>query len=523
MALFLLSFLPLFLLILLLGIIKISARYAAFISLLSAIVIAVLFFNQNLFLIFMSLLEGVVFTLWPMIIVLFAALFSYNFIIETKRIDIIKKFITSFSEEKSVLVLILVWGFGNLLEGIAGYGTPVIIPAGIMIALGFNPFFSAFICLLANTVPSAFGAVGIPAITVSIITKLDPNIMSAFVASQLLPFAVIIPFILVILTEKSFKKAFKYLPETLAASLGFSISYFLVAFFLGPELPIIVGSLVVITLVIIVSSLRKKAKTAFLQDKGIELKNISSGEVINSFSVYFFVLILITLVSPLFPEIKNTLDSLNSSIKFYPGEEGKTLTFYWLTNPGVLILLAVIITAFIDALKKQKNYSVLWISLTKTFKTVKSPSILLILVVSFATIMSYSGMIKILAEQTAIFTGFLYPLFSPAVGALGAFITGTSISSCILFGEFQKYVAMNLEINEYWLIAANLAGGTIGKTLSPYKIAVALASVGITGQESKLLRKSFYFCFVFVAILGIMTFFFSGISDIIVSIVRSRL
>ncbi|MCL2480415.1 MAG: L-lactate permease [Spirochaetaceae bacterium] len=516
---FLLSFLPLFILILFLGILKISPRYAAFFSLLSAIIIAVLFFNQNLFLIFMSLLEGVVFTLWPMLIVLFAALFSYNFIIETKRIDIIKKFITSFSEEKSVLVLILVWGFGNLLEGIAGYGTPVIIPAGIMIALGFNPFFSAFICLLANTVPSAYGAVGIPAITVSIITDLDPNIMSAFVASQLLPFAIVIPFILVLLTEKSFKKALKYLPETLAASLGFSISYFLVAFFLGPELPIIVGSLVVITLVIIVSSLRKKiGRTRFVDNKDIDSKNISSGEIINSFSVYFFVLILITLVSPLFPEIKNTLDSINSSIKFYPGEEGKILTFYWLTNPGVLILLAVIITTFIDALKKQKNYSVLWISLTKTFKAVKSPSILLILVVSFATIMRYSGMIKILAEQTAIATGSLYPLFSSAIGALGAFITGSSISSCILFGEFQKHVAINLGINEYWLIAANLAGGTIGKTLSPYKIAVALAAVGLYGQESKLLRKSFYYCFVFLAILGLMTFFFSGISDVIISI-----
>ena len=533
MALFLLSFFPLFLLIFLLGIVKIPARYSTFISLISAIIIAALFFNQNLFLISMGLFEGIAFTLWPMLIVLFAALFSYNFIIETKRIDTIKKIIISFSEEKSVLILILVWGFGNLLEGIAGYGTPVIIPAAILITLGFNPFFSAFICLLGNTVPSAYGAVGIPAITLSIVADLDPNIASAFIASHLLLITIIIPFILVLLTEKSFKKALRYLPETLAASLGFSISYFLVAFFLGPELPIIVSSLVVIALVTVISSFRKKTKKINrsypLQENSAEQKSssccapVSSYEIINAFSLYFFILIFITLVSPLFPVIKNCLDSFNSSIKFYPGDEGKTITFYWITNPGVLILLAVAVVAFIDILKKKKLTPVFSVSLTKTIKTIIPSAILLMLLVSFATIMRYSGMIKILAEQTAVFTGFLYPVFAPAIGALGAFITGTSISSCILFGEFQKNVALNLGINEYWITSANLVGATVGKIMAPYNIAVALTTVGLLGQESKLLRKTFYFCIAFLSILGIITFFLSDISDTIVSIVTSGL
>ena len=522
---FLLSLLPLFLLIFFLGIIKTSPKFAAFISLLSAIIIAVLFFNQNLFLISMSLLEAVTFTLWPMLIVLFAALFSYNFIIETERINLIRKFIFSFSNEKSILILILLWGVGNLLEGIAGYGTPVVIPAAIMITLGFNPFFSAFICLLANTVSSAFGAVGIPAITISIITDLDPAITSAFTAFQLLPIILITPFILVLLTEKSLKKALTYLPETLAAAFGYSISFLLTAFFLGPELPTIVGSLVVIALVIIVSSLRKKTRTDALDKSNAdESQKISIKETINAFSVYFFVLIFITLVSPLFPEIKKILDSFNSSLKFYPGEEGKTITFYWLTNPGVLILLAVFLVAFIDTLKRKGKKSVFAIASCKTFKAIASTSITLALLVSFATIMRYSGMIKILAEQISIITGILYPLFSPLVGALGAFITGSSISACILFGEFQKHVAINLGVNEYWLISANLAGATVGKILSPYNIAVALTSVGLSGQpqgyESKLLHKSFPWCMAFLIILGLLTFFFSDISGIILSVVK---
>jgi lactate permease len=286
-------------------------------------------------------------------------------------------------------------------------------------------------------------------------------------------------------------------------------------------LPIIVGSLVVIFLVIAVSSLRKKNSSDSLQNENNIVSNkISASEIFNAFSVYFFVLIFITLVSPIFPEIKKLFDSFNSSIKFYPGDNGKTITFYWLTNPGVLILLAVTLVGVADLIKRKAGKAVFSISLLKTIKAVTKTAIILMLLVSFSTIMRYSGMIKILAEQISAATGALYPLFSPVIGALGAFITGTSISSCILFGEFQKYVAINLGVSEFWFTSANLAGATIGKILAPQNITVALAAVGLSGQESKLLHKCFFWSIFFLAILGVITFFFSDVSGRIVSLVN---
>ena len=530
---FFLSLLPLLFLVISLVIRKIPLKYAAFCSLIFTIFIAVLFFNQDLYLISRILLEAVAFTSWPIVIILFAALFSYNFIIETGRIDTIKKFVFSFSSEKSVLVLILVWGLGTLLEGVAGFGTPVIIPAGILITLGFNPFFAVVICLLANCTTSTFGAAGLPVLTTSIITDLLPNVTAAFVAFKFFLIVLILPFILVFLTEKSFKKVLKNLPETMAASLGFALTYILTAFFLGPELPVIMGSLVVIALVVTVSTIRKKLSTRVqnsVQDpvqnhaqkeNSTESKKAAGREIFNAFSVYFFILAFIIIVSPLFPEIKKFLDSFCSKVKFYPGDTGKTITFYWFSNPGVLILLAVSFVGFLDVLKRKEKKSICLPTLKKTLKTITSLAISLVLFVSISMVMRYSGMINILAEQVAFLTGSLFPLFSPLVGALGAFITGSSLTSSILLGGFQKYVAINLGINPCWLISATLVGATVGKILSPYFITIALSSgEGLTGNESKLFFKVLPFCLIFLTFLGLVTYFFSSFTEAIVSLVN---
>ncbi|MCL2704622.1 MAG: lactate permease LctP family transporter [Spirochaetaceae bacterium] len=542
MVLFFAALAPVLCLIALIGFFKIPPIYSALVALATAILVAAFCFNQKIYLLTMSIAEGVCLAIWPMVIVIFAAIFSYNFITVTGRMEIIKKLIVSTSSEKSVLVLLLVWGLGNFLEGIAGYGTAVAIPVGIMIALGFNPFFSAFVCLLGNTVSTGFGAIGIPAITLSIMADIDISISSTFIVLQLIVIAFFIPFLLVVLTEKSFKKSLKYFPEAIAASLGFGITHLLVAIFLGPQLPTTAGAISGMVAVIIVSSVRKKRALSGIKgkedpidgdDKNINTKQIFSGinilekskndltrlslkNILNALSVYFVILLFIALASPLFPKAKYFLDSLSSKIKFYPEETGKIITFYWLTTPGMLIFLAVTIVAIIDIFRT-KEQPVFFNILFKTFKTLKPSLLTIILLVSSAMVMRYSGMIELLAKGTSTIAGSFYPFFSPFIGALGTFLTGSDTSSCILFGEFQKRVALDLGMNEYWLTAANMSGATAGKMIAPQSIAIAAAAAGITGQESDLFRKTAFYCLFYVIFLGIIIFFFSGVSPLILS------
>ena len=524
MALFFAALTPVLILIVLIGVLKIPTIYSALVAFISAVLVAAFCFNQKIFLMAMSIAEGVSIAIWPMVIIIFASIFSYNFITVTGRMEIIKRLILSASSEKSVLVLLLIWGLGNFLEGIAGYGTAVAIPVGIMIALGFNPFFSAFVCLLGNTVSTGFGAIGIPAITLSIMADIDQNISSAFIVFQLIPMAILIPFLLVILTEKSFTKALRYFPETIAASLGFAVTHFFVAIFLGPQLPTILGAISAMIAVVAVSSIRKKRAALKDNNKDMDADNaknnlnqLSAKNILNALSVYLLILLFIALASPLFPKIKYFLDSLSAEIKFYPGESGKIITFYWITTPGILIFLAVTIVAITDVFRTKKPPVVFFNTLAKTFKTLMPSLLTIILLVSSAMIMRYSGMIELLAKWTSSSAGWFYPFLSPFVGALGTFLTGSDTSSCILFGEFQKRVALDLEINEYWLTAANMSGATAGKMIAPQSIAIAAASAGIAGQEPLLFQKTTLYCFFYLVLLGIIIFFLSGISPLILS------
>ena len=528
MVLFFAALTPVLCLIVLIGFLKIPPLYSALVAFFAAVVAAGFCFGQDFFLIAMSVAEGIGIALWPMIIVIFASIFTYNFITATGRMEVIKKLIVSASSEKSILVLLLVWGLGNFLEGIAGYGTAVAIPAGIMIALGFNPFFSAFVCLLGNTVSTSFGAIGVPTITLSIMADIDPNIVTPFIVLQLIPITILLPFLLVILTEKSFKKSLKYFPEAMAASLGFGITHVLVAIFIGSQLPTVAGAIFGMAFVIIVTSLRKKkllskdngsnekhADTAMNAENDLRL---SAKDVLNALSVYILLLVFIALASPLLPEAKYFLDSFNTKIKFYPGEAGKTITFYWLTTPGILIFFAVTIIGITDIFRTRKPPVIFFSALVRTFKNLIRPILTIMLLVSSAMIMRYSGMIELLAEDTSLVAGSFYPFFSPFVGALGTFIAGSGTSSGILFGEFQKQVAIDLGINEYWLTAANMSGATAGKMIAPQSIAIAVASVGIAGQESALFRKTLRYCLVYVIFLGLVVFFFSNVSSLMLLI-----
>ena len=450
-----------------------------------------------------AVVEGVLKAVFPILIIILMAIFSYNVLVESKEIEVIKNQFTSFSDDKGVTVLMLVWGFGGLLEGMAGFGTAVAIPAAILISLGYKPVFSALVALIANTVPTGFGAVGVPVITlcneVAAGGVASPELIrevSTYCVVQLSPLFIILPFIILTLTNRSRNAIGRNLLISLWVG-GISLAtQYVVAMFLGAETPAIIGSVAAIIALLVYSKLFAPKK-----DNG-NVKHYTAAETFRAWSVYFFILLFILLSGPLFPDINSFLKShLVSRVALPIYADGTTFNFGWISNAGLMLLLGTVIGGLIQGVSPRK----LLVILARTTVNLRKTVITIISLVSLASIMNYAGMIVVIASALAAVTGQLYPVFAPLIGAIGTFVTGSDTSSNILFAKLQANVAHQLNYsNSDWLVAANTTGATGGKMISPQSIAIATAACDMQGRDGEILKAAIPYAIVYIAIGGLM-------------------
>lgn len=193
------ALIPIVWLIISLGVFHVRGDVACAIGFVGAIVLSVLGFNFSFINSITAGMDGIMMAIWPIIYVIISALFIYNISKKSGGLDTIMSMLTSITKDMRILVLILAWGLGGFLEAVAGFGTSVAIPASILIILGMNPLKAAVVCLIANTAPTAFGAVGLPITTLAKVTGLGSTELSYFVAIQLFFLIMIIPFVLVLL------------------------------------------------------------------------------------------------------------------------------------------------------------------------------------------------------------------------------------------------------------------------------------------------------------------------------------
>ncbi|WFD12057.1 L-lactate permease [Tepidibacter hydrothermalis] len=506
--LFLIALIPVIWLMISLGVLKIPAHKACPLGLLITLVLSILIWNMDFTSAMLSAIEGVALGIWPIMIVIIAAIFTYNLALYTKNMDIMKSMLSSITTDKRIQVLILAWGFGGFLEAVAGYGTAVAIPASILISLGFDPIFSAVICLIANTVPTAFGAVGIPVSTLASVTGLNVNLLSYYVGLQLSIFIIIIPIVLVIITTKSIKGLKGVFGISLASGVSFAIPQLLCAKYLGAELPALLGSICSLgTIILWVKVFLKKEDvleneySVSTSESSITINKITIKEGILAWIPYILVFIFIIFTSPLFPNINEYLSHFKTSIIIY---EGKTV-FKWISTPGTLIIFAGFIGGLIQGAKINEIIKVFLSTLKQLYKS----TITVVSIVALAKVMGYSGMITSLAIVLVKITGRFFPFISPIIGALGTFITGSDTSSNVLFGALQNEVAKSIDVNAYWLTAANTSGATAGKMISPQSIAIATSATGMIGSEGKIFNKTLKFCTGYVVILGILVYIVS--------------
>lgn len=458
---------------------KIKMHWITFFTMIVATILSFVW-NTNYDLLLVSFVEGFVLAMIPIMWIIFAAVFTYFISVKTGSIEKIKTFLNSITEDKNIQAVLIAFCFGGFLESVAGFGTAVAIPTGMLVSLGFHPVKAAVISLVANSVPVAFGALGLPVIVLSNLVKEPLEQITRFVALQLIPFSMLIPLLIVIISNDGFKGIGKSVKDALIIGFVFTLTQTFVAFFLGPELVAVLGSLVSLATIVVIRQF--KNPNPYLKDVILPMLN------------YAILLVLVILTRLVFPEYLNKYPFV-ITFEVY----GKLMKIDYLTTPGTLLLVSSLISAFV----MRVNFKTILETFVETLDKIKWSTLTIVSIVILAKVMGNTGMIISTATLIASVSGILYPLFSPLVGAIGTFITGSDTSSNILFGVLQKETAKNLGLNVEWIASSNTSGATAGKMISPQSIAVASSAVGLQGYEKQIISTTLPICIGYSLILGV--------------------
>ena len=503
---FLLALTPIIWLVIALCGLHMEAYKASIGALLVAIVAAMLGWGMSALNVATAALEGFAMAVWPIVIVIIAAVFTYNLTVSTGAMETIKHMLCGVSSDKRVLTLLIAWCFGCFLEGMAGFGTAVAIPASMLVALGLQPVTAILACLIANGVPTMFGSIGIPTTTLASITGIDPAQLAFAQAIQVFPFVVACPILIVMLVGGGPKALRGALPVTLVAGLSFAVPELVAARFIGPALTDVVAAVcsLVLTFVFALTQKEKPVPEEFCLRGNLtgEGENETVAEDVRAWSPFILIFVVLLLTSKLFPFINEPLSAIKSTVNIYAGDPTATLTFTWINTPGVLILLCGIVGGVIQKCPPAQMLRVFKETCVQMSKTV----VTMLGVLAVAKIMGYSGMIASIAAFFVGTLGSFYPVVAPLLGALGTFVTGSGTSSEVLFGNVQLQAAGTLHVDSTWLVAANSLGTSAGKMISPQNIAIGCAACGLVGKDGEILGRIAKYAFGFAACMALMIF-----------------
>ncbi|MBS6417539.1 MAG: L-lactate permease [Olsenella uli] len=513
---FVLALLPIIWLVIALCVLGLEAHRASLGALATCAILAAAVWGMPVPDLATAALEGVLMALWPIVIVIVAAVFTYNLTVHTGAMETIKGMLTSVSADRRVLVLLIGWCFGGFLEGMAGFGTAVAIPASMLMALGFDPLLAILSCLLANGVPTMFGSIGIPTTTLASITGLDPVRLAVTQALQVAPFVIVTPILMVMLVGGGARALRGVLPITLAAGISVSLSEVVAAQFVGADLPMVVAAVVSLGVTFLIA-LRSNAEVpaAYALAGGDETGGEGAGgeaapangsagvgEALRAWCPFLLVFMVLVLTSKLVPFVHEPLSALRSTVNVYSGDPEATLTFSWVNTPGVLILACGFVGGLVQGCPPADMARVLVATIRQMSKTIAT----MLCVLACAKVMGYSGMIASVAAFFVGTLGTLYPLVAPILGALGTFVTGSGTSSEVLFGTVQEQAAASIDADPYWLCAANSLGVSAGKMLSPQNIAIGTAACGLIGKDGEVMGRIARYAFGFVAAMALFVY-----------------
>jgi L-lactate transport len=511
---------PIIFFFLALAVFRMKGHMAGTITVVLSLLVAIFFYGMPVDMALASAGYGFFYGIFPIAWIIVTAVFLYKITVKTGQFDIIRASVVSLTEDQRLQMLLVGFAFGAFLEGAAGFGAPVAITAALLVGLGFNPLYAAGLCLITNTAPVAFGAMGIPIIVAGQVTGIEAFKIGQMAGRQLPLLSVMVPFWVIIIMD-GWRGVRETWPAILVCGASFAITQFLTANFVGPELPDITSALVsLISLSIFLKFWKPSRIFRFPgQDVTVKTEKHPLGAVLKAWSPFAILTIFVTIWSLkpfkamfakggdlLWTVINIPVPMLDKMvIKMTPIVKvatpyAATYSFNWLSATGTAILIAAIVTAFMLRMKLVDAIS----AFTGTVVELIKPIYTIGMVLAFAFIANYSGLSATLALLLAG-TGIAFAFFSPFLGWLGVFLTGSDTSSNALFCNLQATTAQQIGVSDTLLVAANTTGGVTGKMISPQSIAVATAAVGLVGKESDLFRFTVKHSLMLCTIVGVIT------------------
>jgi L-lactate transport len=522
--------LPIGVLLFLLGVRRKPAWVAALCGFGSALLVALAGYRMPVSLTLSSAAYGAAFGLFPISWIVFWAIVLYNVTVATGKFAIIKDSVGSLTPDLRIQAIIIAFGFGGFLEGAAGFGTPVAVAGAMMVGLGFSPYYASALCLLANTAPVAFGAIGVPVITLAQITGLPVDKLSGAVGTLCAPIAVILPAYMISVMG-GLSAALEVWPALLTAGLTFGTVEYVVSNYVGAQLSDILSSTSSIAAVVVLLRFWRPHSRNVTADpyargatgpgpfefaSGVPTQSAApkhtAAQVAAAWMPYIFVVVLVLLWG--YKPFQNILNlativvrwpALHNLILRTPPVLSKASPYPAVFNlnlisaGGTSCMFASIFSAIFLRMRIVEFVRIIFASarlLALTILTITA-------VLSMAFVMNYSGATGTLGLAFAA-TGAAFPFFSPFLGWLGVFLTGSDTSSNALFGSLQAITAERLGFSPVLIAASNSSGGVLGKMISLQSIAVAAAATGITvPQQSRLLRFTLKHSIILAVLVGL--------------------
>jgi len=513
-----LAIIPTLLLLYLLAVKRKPSWIAALSGLGAALVLALVGYRMSPVPAVSSALNGACFGLFPISWIVFWALVLYEISVVTGKFEIIKESIGSVTSDKRIQALLIAFAFGAFIEGCAGFGTPVAVAAAMMVGLGFSSLYASSICMLADTAPVAFGSIGIPIITLAGVTGLSLKQLSAVTGRLTFPFSLCLPAYIVLVTS-GFGATVEIWPAVVTCGVVFAGIQFTISNLIGPQLADILSSLCAMgALVLLLQFWRPRASSEHTMTLRSDRPHHTPSEIWGAWLPYILLVIFVLLWG--YPGIVVHLDAV--SVKFpwpglhnqvlrmppvvaTPSKYGAIYTFSWLSASGTSAMLASLLSAVCLRMSPQA----LWGVITSVAWKLIKPTVTVSAMLAMAYLMNYSGATGTLGLAFAA-TGKVFPFFSPLMGWLGVFLTGSDTSSNALFGNLQVVSASKLGLDPVLVASANSVGGVMGKMISLQSIAVAAAATGMPAKEqAQLFRFTLKHSIFLAALVGVETMLYA--------------
>lgn len=520
--------LPIIVLFLMLGVWRAPAWKAALAALATAFVVSLAVYGMPFGLAAIATIYGAAYGLFPIAWIVFASIMLYRLAVDTGKFEIIKDSVGSLTDDRRLQAMFIAFSFGAFIEGAAGFGAPVAVSGAMLAGLGFNPFYAAGICLLANTAPVAFGSIGIPVTTLASVTGLPELPLSAMVGRMCALVSVVIPAYLIVVMA-GWARAMEVLPAIIACGVSFASVQFYVSNYMGPQLTDILSSLTCIVVMVAVLKLWKPKNTMRLegdQPASITLSKHTGGQIFSAWMPYLLLVVFVLAWGE--PSIKVQIDRFTHGlmpsflpkaaaglngvevwglhnaitrvppVTTAPAPYAAIFTWNWLSASGTACFLATIVAALFLRVSPGQ-FAGIYVA---TFKQLKFALLTIASMLGLAYLMNYSGMTSTLGLALAA-TGGLFPFFSAVVGWMGVFLTGSDTSANALFGNLQVVTANALGLNPVLTASVNSAAGVMGKMISVQSIAVAVAATGMTSDdESRLFRFTIKHSVMLMIVMG---------------------